>query len=263
VHLRWTATGDDGDVGTATSYVLRFSETEITDNNWDSCATMGVGFAPHSAGRVEEAILDMPDPGAVYFFVIRAQDEAGNLGPLSNVAVARSYQLDSDRDGMPDQWETTYDLNPSNGADGELDADEDGLTNRQEFDLGINPAAWDTDGDGASDRWEIENGFNPCSAQDGSADPDHDGLTNLQEYQLGRNALVPDRPYLRASVSPGSRAVTVSIEDVLGRSVTLEVSTSLTRWEWLTNFSGMNSTIHFEDSTVINSSQRFYRVKVE
>ena len=46
---------------------------------------------------------------------------------------------DSDGDGMPDEWERKYDLNPQDPADAELDSDEDGFTNLQEYADGTNP----------------------------------------------------------------------------------------------------------------------------
>jgi len=41
--------------------------------------------------------------------------------------------LDSDRDGMPDDWEITTGLNPENASDANLDMDSDGYTNLEEF----------------------------------------------------------------------------------------------------------------------------------
>jgi hypothetical protein len=46
---------------------------------------------------------------------------------------------DTDRDGMPDSWETLYGLDPLNAADGNLDADSDGYRNVEEFLNGTNP----------------------------------------------------------------------------------------------------------------------------
>jgi hypothetical protein len=97
------------------------------------------GFAPHLAGTAEDAIVQMPDPGVTYFFAIRAQDEAGNLGPLSNVATAKSFQLDSDGDGMPDRWESTY--LGGTGASPAAVVDGDGLSNFQEYIAGTHPGS--------------------------------------------------------------------------------------------------------------------------
>jgi pectate lyase len=40
---------------------------------------------------------------------------------------------DSDNDGMPDEWETKYGLNPKDPSDTNKDSDEDGYTNIEEF----------------------------------------------------------------------------------------------------------------------------------
>jgi hypothetical protein len=46
---------------------------------------------------------------------------------------------DTDGDGMPDTWETTYSLNPNSSADALQDADGDGATNLAEYVAGTNP----------------------------------------------------------------------------------------------------------------------------
>lgn len=46
---------------------------------------------------------------------------------------------DRDRDGMPDDWETHYDLDPTSVADGSRDADGDGYTNVEEYLNATNP----------------------------------------------------------------------------------------------------------------------------
>ena len=47
--------------------------------------------------------------------------------------------VDTDGDGMPDEWERRHDLNPVDVSDGAVDADEDGYTNVEEFLNGTNP----------------------------------------------------------------------------------------------------------------------------
>ena len=46
---------------------------------------------------------------------------------------------DIDNDGMPDDWEIRYGLNPSDPSDAGKDLDRDGLTNLREYNLGSNP----------------------------------------------------------------------------------------------------------------------------
>ena len=41
--------------------------------------------------------------------------------------------LDTDRDGLPDAWETAHGLDPRNPADRNADRDGDGYTNLEEY----------------------------------------------------------------------------------------------------------------------------------
>ena len=47
--------------------------------------------------------------------------------------------VDTDKDGMPDNWEIQYGFNPNDPADATLDADGDGANNLKEFQDGTNP----------------------------------------------------------------------------------------------------------------------------
>ena len=46
---------------------------------------------------------------------------------------------DTDHDGMPDTWETKYQLNPAKASDGSIDTDGDGYTNVEEYLNGTSP----------------------------------------------------------------------------------------------------------------------------
>jgi hypothetical protein len=50
-----------------------------------------------------------------------------------------TVQIDSDGDGMPDDWEFTYGLNPFDPSDATQDSDGDGFSNRDEYIAGTNP----------------------------------------------------------------------------------------------------------------------------
>ena len=80
--------------------------------------------------------------------------------------------VDSDGDGIPDQWEIDNGLNPNDPSDANKDPDKDGLTNLEEYDVqktygkGTNPNSKDTDGDGFSDKEELDKGTNPLDPED-------------------------------------------------------------------------------------------------
>jgi Leucine-rich repeat (LRR) protein len=78
VLLVWTATGDDGDEGTATSYDMRYWCAWITPTNWDS-ATQVVGEPlPKAAGAKESLLVTGLKKDSTYYFVLEVCDEADN-----------------------------------------------------------------------------------------------------------------------------------------------------------------------------------------
>ena len=88
IRLAWTATGDDGNTGTATSYDLRYSTSPIDGSNWAS-ATPATGLPnPQIAGSAETYRLNGLVASTPYYFAIKALDEYGNTGPLSNLPTA-------------------------------------------------------------------------------------------------------------------------------------------------------------------------------
>ena len=48
-------------------------------------------------------------------------------------------EVDSDNDGLPNEWEKKYGLNSNDPADADLDKDSDGFTNREEFEAKTDP----------------------------------------------------------------------------------------------------------------------------
>ncbi|MFD0715407.1 fibronectin type III domain-containing protein [Paenibacillus sp. GCM10027626] len=86
VSLTWTAPGDDGMTGTASSYDIRYSMSDIKAADWAS-ATPAVGApAPALAGTAQSMTVTGLSPATTYYFALRAKDGAGNEADLSNVA---------------------------------------------------------------------------------------------------------------------------------------------------------------------------------
>jgi hypothetical protein len=80
----WTNTGDDGLVGTAESFEVRFSTSPITTQNWHQ-ASVFCSDAPGPSGSPGCCNNNILSPGTTYYFAIRLKDEAHNISPLSNV----------------------------------------------------------------------------------------------------------------------------------------------------------------------------------
>ena len=64
---------------------------------------------------------------------------ATNGGGTGTLVLTIDLQSDSDRDGIPNSWETANGLNPNSAADALLDSDGDGNSNRSEFLAGTDP----------------------------------------------------------------------------------------------------------------------------
>ncbi len=84
VILTWTATGDDGTVGTASSYDIRYSTSPITDANWDNATVYPNTIHPQASGSTEVDTLTGLDFATTYYFAIKAIDNLGNPSPISN-----------------------------------------------------------------------------------------------------------------------------------------------------------------------------------
>jgi len=84
--LQWTAVGDDGNSGTAEEYDIRYSTSPITELNWDS-ATQATGEpSPQASGTIETFTVTNLLPETIYYFAIKARDNAFNYNGISNIA---------------------------------------------------------------------------------------------------------------------------------------------------------------------------------
>jgi hypothetical protein len=91
ITLHWTASGDDGAVGTATSYDLRYRTAAISGTDtlsWWNAATRVTGLpAPSASGVADSMRVRGLTPLTTYYFILKVADEIPNWSGYSNVAV--------------------------------------------------------------------------------------------------------------------------------------------------------------------------------
>jgi hypothetical protein len=83
--VQWTSTGDDGLVGRAVRTELRRSTALITEGNF-AAATLVPSPTPLPQGNVQSVVVTGLAYSTLYHFAIKAFDEFGNAGPISNDA---------------------------------------------------------------------------------------------------------------------------------------------------------------------------------
>lgn len=85
VTINWTATGDSNNVGTASSYDIRYSTSPITTINWPT-ATQATGEpTPSAVGINDNMTINSLTSNTLYYFAIITNDEVPNSSNLSNV----------------------------------------------------------------------------------------------------------------------------------------------------------------------------------
>jgi len=89
--FQWTAPGDDGAVGFATEYDIRYALTPIVDStDWANAIQVTDEPVPDSAGTPQFYQATGLEPNTLYFFIIKAVDDNGNWSGFSNLAVVRT-----------------------------------------------------------------------------------------------------------------------------------------------------------------------------
>ncbi len=93
--LTWTAPGDDGNTGTASSYDIRYSIAAITDVNWASASQVSGAPAPASAGTSQSMDVSNLASGTTYYFAIKTKDDANNVSAISNAVSLATKSVDT------------------------------------------------------------------------------------------------------------------------------------------------------------------------
>ena len=83
--LRWISPGDDGRIGRALAYDIRYSLAPITAANFNSTASAAGIPTPQYPGELEVFKITNLVVGTGYYFAIKTVDEAQNWSPVSNI----------------------------------------------------------------------------------------------------------------------------------------------------------------------------------
>ena len=84
ITLTWFASGDDGDIGQATYYDIRYFNDSITEFNWDSTIIIP-SPSPYISGTSETLVVNLPK--GVWYIALKTGDEVPNWSEISNMVV--------------------------------------------------------------------------------------------------------------------------------------------------------------------------------
>lgn len=86
VNLSWTAVGDDGfEGGSALSYDIRISTTEITEDSWADAEQVVNSLSPGLPYESESFLVTELSPVSTYYLAVKVGDDSGQYSELSNV----------------------------------------------------------------------------------------------------------------------------------------------------------------------------------
>lgn len=139
---------------------------------------------PSNAGSAPEWILSSTLDKRVKG---RDSDMDGLLNSEEAAIGSDPRLIDTDGDGRTDGAEKRSGGDPRSPNDTYLDSDSDGLSDEYEMDAGLNPRSLDSDSDGLRDDTELAIGSDPLKV-----DTDNDGVADGKEFDLGADPVVAD-----------------------------------------------------------------------
>ncbi len=179
--------------GHSSVFLLKYNSSGnlLWDITWGgSTNDYGRGIALDSSGNVY-LTGETSNSGAGYanVFLVKYGLDTDNDGLSdnyeNNTYFTDSNNSDTDGDGLSDGWEVIYDLNATWSSDASLDGDSDGLSNYEEYQYDTDPTNSDSDGDNLSDGDEVNNYHTDPT----NSDTDGDQYSDYQEIQMGTDPL--------------------------------------------------------------------------
>lgn len=104
--LTWTAPGDDGNNGQAFMYDVRYAQGEPRFDSAVALPQYKIPW-PQPQGQRDQMIVEGLEPDTTYTFFIRARDEAGQPGPVSEVSLTTAPLVAYPKAPAPDSYEST------------------------------------------------------------------------------------------------------------------------------------------------------------
>ncbi len=94
VMLTWNAVGDNGLLGLVTNHDVRYSTSPITEATFNSATQVTSGLpAILPSPQQESMTIGALTHTTTYYFAVKAVDDLGNKGPISNVVMASTADL--------------------------------------------------------------------------------------------------------------------------------------------------------------------------
>jgi hypothetical protein len=92
IRLRWTAPGDDGDVGVSYGHPIRYSSEPITEAIWEQQRVVTGLILANRAGTPEQHLVEGLELGRKYYFALKSFDDRFNYSAISNSPFARTLE---------------------------------------------------------------------------------------------------------------------------------------------------------------------------
>jgi hypothetical protein len=115
ITLQWTAPGDDGWLGRANSYDIRYSRSPITSTNFAAATKLNLAMLPGVSGTTDRLSIFGLMQETAYYFAVRTKDEAGNWSKVSNIAYLAPAAAGVDGETMLPVSFSAPTPNPTNG----------------------------------------------------------------------------------------------------------------------------------------------------
>ena len=93
IRIDWTAPGDDGNTGTADSYVIKIISDSLSEANWNEVEVYTNSIIPSASGLLESFDLIGLEALSTYYIAVKAVDENDNISEISNILIETTTDI--------------------------------------------------------------------------------------------------------------------------------------------------------------------------